>query len=47
MSGNGGDNAHNNAFGGGGRGPTGGVNGTSGKGGPTGNGLVGACQAAV
>ncbi|HHZ7283877.1 TPA: hypothetical protein ACWLXD_004493, partial [Citrobacter freundii] len=38
MSGNGGDNAHNNAFGGGGRGPTGGVNGTSGKGGPTGNG---------
>ncbi|MCR0999246.1 S-type pyocin domain-containing protein [Serratia rubidaea] len=31
MSGNGGDNAHNNQFGGGGRGPTGGVNG-----GPTG-----------
>ncbi|EAS3261066.1 hypothetical protein JYB54_004551 [Salmonella enterica] len=34
MSGNGGDNAHNNQFGGGSRGPTGGVKGTSGPGGP-------------
>ncbi|MEB5890021.1 hypothetical protein [Enterobacter roggenkampii] len=33
MSGNGGDNAHNNQFGGGSRGPTGGVNGTAGPGG--------------
>lgn len=34
MSGNGGDNAHNNQFGGGSQGPTGGVKGNSGQGGP-------------
>jgi len=39
MSGNGGDNAHNNQFGGGGRGPTGGV-----QGGPTGLGNGGGGQ---
>ncbi|MCZ4061273.1 S-type pyocin domain-containing protein [Pantoea sp. LMR881] len=38
MSGNGGDNAHNNAFGGGGRGPTGGVNTGSGSSGNAGRG---------
>jgi len=36
MSGNGGDNAHNNQYGGGSRGPGGGINGVAGSGGPNG-----------
>ncbi|WP_241608501.1 hypothetical protein [Rosenbergiella epipactidis] len=40
MSGNGGENAHNNQFGGRDRGPTGGIKGTSAPGGP-GNSVTG------